>query len=74
MINDACKYSFDDLFLARFGRVMTSEEKAELYSLTQGKRNEKVGEWAQEIGWQTEDIIGQEGIVYRSFWPGTNTE
>ena len=69
MINDACKYSFDDLHQARFGRVMTSEEKTELYSLSQQKRNEKVGEWAKKIGWQTEDIASQEGIVYRSFWP-----
>ncbi len=48
---------------------MTSEEKTELYSLSQQKRNEKVGEWAKKIGWQTEDIASQEGIVYRSFWP-----
>ena len=70
MINEACKYSFDDLHQARFGRVMTAKERRELYSLTQEKRNERVGEWAEKIGWQTEDIVGKEGTVYRSFWPG----
>lgn len=69
MRSPACQYSFDDLFSARFGRLMTEAEKQELYALSQEKRNEKVGEWAQKIGWQTDDIIGDDGVTYRSFMP-----
>lgn len=69
MRSSACRFSFDDLHLARFGRVMTGDEKDALYALSQNERNKKVGEWARDCSWVTEDITGDDGIVYRSFMP-----
>lgn len=64
----SCQFSFDDLFQAAFGRVITEKERRELYGLSQTDRNQRVGEWAKKAGWQTEDRVGTDGIEYRAFW------
>jgi hypothetical protein len=66
----SCRFSFDDLFQARFGREMSQDEKDELYALSQKKRNKRVGEWAKEAGWYTEDRKGSDGVIYTAFWNG----
>lgn len=66
----ACRYSFDDLHNARFGRVMTISEKQNLFTLSQDERNRVVGEWAEKAGWLTQDVVGDNGVMYRSFMPG----
>lgn len=69
MRGPACQYSFDDLHLACFGRVMTDVERNALYALPQDGRNEVVGDWAREAGWKIDDVNGDDGVVYRSFMP-----
>jgi|GEM_PF-1024552 len=66
----ACKFSFEDLFQASFGRTMTALEKSELYQLSQEKRNQKVGDWAHQAGWQTDQRQGNNGVTYTAFWDG----
>jgi len=64
-----CAYSFDDLHQVVFGCTMTEAEKTALYDLPQTDRNAQVGEWARKIGWQTEDRLGSDGVIYTAFWP-----
>lgn len=49
---------------------MNQDEKDELYALSQEKRNKRVGEWAKEAGWYTEDRKGSDGVTYTAFWNG----
>lgn len=70
MIDQSCKYSFDDLHAARFGREMTEPEKASLYGLSQDDRNEIVGEWAREAKWLSQVRVGDSGKEYLAFWKG----
>jgi len=70
MIDQSCRFSFDDLHIARFGRAMTEQEKTNLYDLTQEDRNVLVGEWAFEANWKSEVRVGDDGKKYRAFWKG----
>lgn len=67
---ESCKFSFDDLHQARFGRKMTSQEKETLYEKPQAERNNIVRHWAKSTGWLTENRMGEDGVVYTAFWKG----
>lgn len=70
MIEASCRFSFDDLYYARFGRAMKTQEKTELYTQPQEKRNNIVRRWAREAGWLTENRVGSDGVMYTAFWKG----
>lgn len=68
-VGTSCRYSFDDLFFAVNGRVMTETEREQLFSLPQPKRNNIVRRWANQAGWQTENRVGSDKNLYTAFWP-----
>lgn len=65
---ESCAFSFDDLYQAANGRPMTKAEKEALYVFPQSKRNIIVGKWAESAGWQFQDRVGTDGVMYRAFW------
>lgn len=65
----SCACSFDDLFLAVNGRVMTAIERQELFALPQNQRNQVVEDWAKQAGWQTEKRTGSDQQQYTAFRP-----
>ena len=63
-----CKFSFDDLYKAAFGKSLTSKEKKKLQSLPQEDINTLVCKWAKEAGWKTKKKKGNNGKIYISFY------
>lgn len=64
-----CKYSFDDLFEAAFGKILNPKEKEKLQKLPQEKINALVIQWAQKAGWKTRKKKGEDSQTYLSFYP-----
>lgn len=64
-----CKFSFDDLYKAAFGKSLVFKKKKKLQSLSQEEINGLVSFWAQKAGWMTKAKKGRDGKVYVSFYP-----
>jgi hypothetical protein len=69
-LDNECAYSFDDLFRAAKGRLMSEEERNSLEAAPQDDRNRRVREWAAETGGEfvCEDRSGTDGRIYTAFW------
>lgn len=63
-----CKFSFESLYRAAFGKDLASKEKKNLQSLPQEEINNLVKIWAQKAGWKTEKKKGNNGKIYISFY------
>lgn len=68
-MSQACAYGFSDLFQAAHGRQPEGSELMELRALALEERNQKVREWADKAGWQTKQMLGQDGKEYTAFAP-----
>lgn len=70
LVDRSCCYSFDDLFVAVNGRVMSEVERRALYDLPQQQRNE----WVRQMAARTmgrfacQDRQGTDGVTYTAFW------
>lgn len=63
-----CKFSFEGLYKAAFGKSLSFKEKKKLQSLPQEKINGLVTTWAQKAGWEIKKKKGTDGKVYISFY------
>ena len=64
-----CKFSFDDLYKAAFGKSLTNKEKLKFKKLSQKEINILVSSWAKKTGWKTKKKKGTDGKIYLSFYP-----
>lgn len=64
-----CSYSFWDLYKTAFGEDPSDEYKQEFFQMSQDERNKAVSEWAQKAGWETDERVGSDGLVYTAFAP-----
>ena len=64
-----CAYSFDDLHFAAMKKHFSALESERFLRLNQQSKNDLVAQWAAKAGWQTEERIGSDGLVYIAFWP-----
>lgn len=69
-----CKYSFYDLFRAAYKKEPTIEEIAHFENLSQEEKNDQIKVWAHDADWDTQDIQGDDGVMYRAFAPTFNPE
>ena len=64
-----CAYGFQDLFFAAFGRMPDDTEIGEFMLLDQPEKNLRVKEWAELAGWETQERVGDDRVVYTAFAP-----
>lgn len=64
-----CQYSFSDLYEAAHGSPMSQGVREALYGETQKERNERVQQWAQTAGWETQVRLGSDQQEYLAFCP-----
>lgn len=66
----SCCFSFDDLFEAVHGRVMTAVERRGLYALPQPERNDWVKRMVEATAgrFTCDDRRGSDGVMYTAFW------
>lgn len=64
-----CNFSFEDLYKAAFGKVLSQEEKEKLQKLPQQKINSLILEWANKANWNIYPKLGTDGKKYLAFYP-----
>lgn len=62
-------YSFDSLYFAAFGKVISKTLKAKFQKLPQNEINNLVLKWAKKAKWKTKAKKGNDGVIYVAFHP-----